>query len=391
MLEELKDIARKANPRGLTAAELRSRLSALVGTYWSAPPPLVAARPPQCDTNFLGSRYPIMGGAMTWVSEHRLVAAISNGGGFGVLAGGALTAEELDREISAARNLTDQPFGVNIVTFAPHYAAQLECCLDHRVSHLVIGGGVPAGEQIAAAKRAGVKIMAFAASLAMAERAIRHGVDALIAEGREAGGHVGPLATSVLVQELFPVFGRVPVFIAGGIGRGEMIAHYLRLGAAGCQLGTRFVCASESRVHPRTKAAYLKASGRDAALSVQVDPEFKVIPVRALVNKASREFVMVQRDAIHRYRGGELSRAEVQGIVEKFWAGSLRRAVLDGDVERGSLMAGQSVEFLRQEQSAAEIIAELVAQAGGWLGAVSHFPSGQQRSAAREKAIVSAS
>ena len=311
---------------------------------------------------FLGSRYAIMGGAMTWVSDSRLVAAISNAGAFGVLAGGALGADALDHEIAATYDRTDQPFGVNIITFAPDFDAQLNVCVERQVSHIIIGGGIPSAEQIERAKKAGAKALAFAASLPMAERALRNGADALIAEGREAGGHVGPLSTSVLVQELLPIFSRVPVFIAGGIGRGEMITHYLQLGAAGCQLGTRFVCARESHVHPRTKAAYLRATGRDAVLSAQVDPEFRIIPVRALANKASQAFAELQYQTIQRYRAGELARSEVHIAIEGFWAGRLRRAVVDGDTEFGSLMAGQSVGFVTAEEPVAEIVEELVAQ-----------------------------
>jgi enoyl-[acyl-carrier protein] reductase II len=304
-----------------------------------------------------------MGGAMTWVSDSCLVAAISNAGGFGVLAGGALEANELDREIGLTYDLTDQPFGVNVITFSPHFDAQLNACLDRHVSHIIVGGGIPGVEHIARAKRAGAKVIAFAASLAMARRAIRSGADALIAEGREAGGHVGPFSTFVLVQDLLPIVAQVPVFIAGGIGRGEMICHFMRLGTAGCQLGTRFVCAQESRVHPTTKKLYLASSGRDATLSVQVDPEFRVAPVRAIANKASQAFIELQVETIRRYRSGEISKTEAQLEIEGFWAGRLRRAVLEGDVEFGSMMAGQSVEFLLREESARDIIHELVAAA----------------------------
>jgi len=312
---------------------------------------------------FLGTRYAIMGGAMTWVSNGRLVAAISNAGAFGVLAGGTLEATDLDDEIASTYDLTDKPFGVNVITFSPHFEMQLDVCLDRRVSHIIIGGGIPSAEHIARARRAGARVMAFAASRAMAIRAMRNGAEALIAEGREAGGHVGPLSTSVLVQDLLPLFPRIPVFVAGGIGCGEMIAHYLLLGAAGCQLGTRFVCAHESRVHPLTKEAYVRASGRDAVLSVQVDRQFRVAPVRAIVNKASEAFLQLQLEAIRRYRAGELTKTEAQLEIEGFWAGRLRRAVLDGDVEFGSLMAGQSVEFLRREESVAEIVTDLYCKA----------------------------
>jgi len=319
--------------------------------------------PWQRGREFLGTRTAILGGAMSWVSESQLVAALSNAGAFGVLAGGALDPAQLDREIAATYDRTDQPFGVNLITFSPHFEQQLAACIDHRVSHVILGGGIPGAEPIARAKKAGSKVIAFAASLPMAERALRNGADALIAEGHEAGGHVGPLSISVLVQELLPVLDRVPVFVAGGIGRGEMIRHYLGLGAAGCQLGTRFVCADESRVHPHTKRAYLKASGRDAQLSAQLDPAFRVIPVRALANAASREFLELQREVLQRLAAGDCSRSDAQNAIEGFWAGRLRRAVHEGDVEQGSLMSGQSVEFVREEASCAEIVAELVAQA----------------------------
>ncbi|MBX6322826.1 MAG: nitronate monooxygenase [Rhodospirillaceae bacterium] len=312
---------------------------------------------------FLGSEYAIMGGAMSWVSNHTLVAAICNAGGFGVLASGALSPAELDFEIAATRAGTDRPFGVNLITFDQNLAGQLEVCLDRRVSHIVLGGGLPSAELIAAAKRAGARILCFAASLQMGQRAIRNGAEALIVEGHEAGGHVGPVSTNVLVQEMMPLMGEVPVFVAGGIGRGEMIAHFIALGAAGCQLGTRFVCARESRVHPRVKAAYIRASARDATLSPQLDPRFRIIPVRAIANKATAAFIEKQREAIVRYQRKEISLAEAQAEIETFWAGRLRRAVFDGDAEYGSLMAGQSVGFVTREESVREIIEQLVDEA----------------------------
>jgi enoyl-[acyl-carrier protein] reductase II len=166
----------------------------------------------------------------------------------------------------------------------------------------------------------------------------------------------------VLAQEILPQLREVPVFVAGGIGHGEAIAAYLRMGAAGCQMGTRFVCASESIAHRRFKEAFVRASARDAVPSVQIDPEFKVIPVRALVNQATRDFAATQVEVIARHRRGELSYEEASLAIEHFWAGALRRAVIDGDVERGSLMAGQSVGLVRQVQPIAEILAELVEQ-----------------------------
>ena len=171
------------------------------------------------------------------------------------------------------------------------------------------------------------------------------------------------MATSVLAQEILPGIRDVPVFIAGGIGRGEAILSYLELGASGCQLGTRFVCAEESIAHPAFKRAFIQASARDAVTSVQVDPDFPVIPVRALRNEGTRSFAETQRRVIARFRAGEASQEEARLEIEHFWAGALRRAVIDGDVAHGSLMAGQSVGMVTREQPIAEIMGELLDQA----------------------------
>jgi len=190
-----------------------------------------------------------------------------------------------------------------------------------------------------------------------------------VIEGCEAGGHIGPVSTGVLAQEILPQLTDVPVFVAGGIGRGEAMLAYLEMGASGVQLGTRFVCAHESIAHPRFKQAFIRAAARDAVTSVQLDPRFPVIPVRALANPATQRFVAVQRRVIDRWARGELSQKEAQLEIEHFWAGALRRAVIDGDIEAGSLMAGQSVGFVTRGQSTTEILEELVSQALAVLAA----------------------
>jgi enoyl-[acyl-carrier protein] reductase II len=205
--------------------------------------------------------------------------------------------------------------------------------------------------------------MCFAPALGIARRLIRNGADALIIEGAEAGGHIGPVSTSVLAQEILPAVREVPVFVAGGVGRGEAIVTYLEMGASGCQLGTRFVCATECIAHPAFKRAFVRANARDAVVSIQIDPDLPVIPVRALANDGTRRFVEVQREIAGRYRSGELSQEQAQLEVELYWAGALRRAVIDGDIDGGSLMAGQSVGMVSKEQPTVEIIAELVDQA----------------------------
>jgi enoyl-[acyl-carrier protein] reductase II len=311
----------------------------------------------------LGCEFAIMGGAMTWVSERNLVSAISNAGGFGVIASGSMSPDLLANEIVAVRALTARPFGVNLITLHPNLHELIEVCAEHRVSHVVLAGGLPSAAAMRGIKLGGAKVFCFASALGLARKLARMGADAIVIEGSEAGGHIGPVATGVLAQEILPHLSEVPVFVAGGIGRGEAILAYLEMGAAGVQLGTRFVCATESIAHPRFKQAFIRAAARDAVPSLQLDPRFPVIPVRALANPASERFLSVQREVVRRYSCGELSQKEAQLEIEHFWAGALRRAVIDGDIERGSLMAGQSVGFVTREQTVADIIQELIDQA----------------------------
>ncbi len=311
----------------------------------------------------LGTELAILGGAMTWVSEHRLVAAISNAGGFGVLACGSMPPEQLASEIEATQRATCAPFGVNLILMHPELARLAETCIDLQVGHVVLAGGLPQRDIVERLRSAGVRVLAFAPSLGIARKLVRSGVDGLIIEGSEAGGHIGPVSTSVLAQEILPHLREVPVFVAGGIGHGEAVAAYLTMGASGAQMGTVFVCAEESIAHPEFKRAFIRASARDAVPTVQLDPEFRVIPVRALVNEGTREFTRTQMDVIARYRRGEMSYDEAALAIEHYWAGALRRAVIEGDVARGSLMAGQSVGMVRKIRPVREILEELVMQA----------------------------
>src|SRR5712691_7811581 len=312
---------------------------------------------------FLGTDLAIMGGAMTWVSERNLVAAISNAGGFGVIASGAMPPGLLAEEIAATAALTGKPFGVNLITLHPQLTDLIDVCVAQRVGHVVLAGGIPGAAAIQRIRDGGARVVCFAPILAIAKKLVRMGADAIVIEGSEAGGHIGPVSTAVLAQEVLPHLDAVPVFVAGGIGRGEAVLSYLEMGAAGVQLGTRFVCAHESIAHPRFKRAFIRAAARDAMPSAQLDARFPVIPVRALVNPASDRFRAMQREVIDRFNRGELSQKDAQLEIEHFWAGALHRAVIDGDVETGSLMAGQSVGFVTREQSTAEILEELVGQA----------------------------
>jgi enoyl-[acyl-carrier protein] reductase II len=313
--------------------------------------------------DFLGCEAAIMGGAMTWVSERNLVAAISNAGGFGVIACGSMNPDQLSAEIAATAALTKNTFGVNLIVMHPQLMQLAEACLDHKVTHVVLAGGLPPADVLARLKQGGTKVMGFAPALAIAKKLVRSGIDGLVIEGSEAGGHIGAVSTAVLAQEILPHVREVPVFVAGGIGRGNAILAFLEMGAAGCQLGTRFVCATESIAHPRFKQAFIRASARDATPSVQLDPRFPVIPVRALANKATQQFIEKQRETIERFEAGEISQKEAQLAIEHFWAGALRRAVIDGDVENGSLMAGQSVGMVTREQTTQQIVDELIDQA----------------------------
>jgi enoyl-[acyl-carrier protein] reductase II len=310
---------------------------------------------------FLGTDYAIMAGAMSWVSERHLVAAISNAGGFGVIACGAMTPALLDAEIAGTKTLTDKPFGVNLITMHPDLNELIDICGGHQVGHVMLAGGLPPGGAIERIKNGGAKLLCFAPALALAKKLIRSGVDGLVIEGMEAGGHIGPVSTSVLAQEMLPeIAEQLPVFVAGGIGRGAAIAGYLEMGAAGVQLGTRFVCATECIAHPNFKKAFIRAAARDAVASVQIDPRLPVIPVRALKNAESDLFTAKQREVAQALDEGRIAMGEAQLQIERYWAGALRRAVIDGDVERGSMMAGQSVGMVTKEEPAEAIITTLL-------------------------------
>ena len=314
-----------------------------------------------CD--FLGTKYAIMGGAMSWVSERHLVAAISNGGGFGVIASGSMSPDILLKEIQGTKALTQKPFGVNLITMHPQLEQLIDVCLAEKVGHIVLAGGLPSSTAVKRIKDGGAKVMCFTPTAAFGKKLVRMGADALIIEGMEAGGHIGPVSTSVLAQEILPEIRDVPVFVAGGIGRGEAIVSYLEMGAAGVQLGTRFVCSTESIAHANFKNAFIRANARDAVPSVQMDTRFPIIPVRAIANEGSKKFIEKQREVIARFDKGELTKEAAQLEIEHFWAGALRRAVIDGDVDTGSVMAGQSVGMVSRVQPTAEILSELIGQA----------------------------
>ena len=314
--------------------------------------------------DLLGVDYPIMCGAMTWVSEPTLVAAVCNAGAFASLACGNMPPEILEEQITMTRALTDKPFAVNLITVAPNYKTHLDVVVKAKLPVIVFAGAVPKDTEIEYAKSSGAKVLSFASTDALAKRMIRSGVDGLILEGMEAGGHIGPVAGPILWQQiLFKFSEEVPIFIAGSIATGKMMAHMLLMGAAGVQLGTRFVMTDECIVHDNFKDAFRRAKARDAIATPQFDSRLPVIPVRALKNVGSDEFSELQLRLLQELRLGEIDRETAQFEVEKFWMGALKQAAVDGDIDNGSLMAGQAVGLADEIKSVKEVINELIIDA----------------------------
>lgn len=293
--------------------------------------------------NFLGVRIPIIAGAMTWISDSRFISAVANAGAFGSLAAGNMEPALFDAEIKKVRELTDKPFAVNLITIAPHYKDHLDIATSNRVPFIVFAGSFPRQPEVRLAKESGAKVMSFASTESIAQRLIDMGVDALILEGSEAGGHVGHVSLGILLQQVLFKIDSVPIFVAGGIATGSYLAHLLLMGAAGVQLGTFFVMTEECGAHPRFKQAFIRARARDAVATPQIGSELKVVAVRALRNKGLDTFAELQIDLLQKRRSGKITHADAQFKVEEFWIGALRRAVQEGDTDLGSLMAGQSV------------------------------------------------
>ncbi len=322
-------------------------------------------------SEFLGCRYPIICGAMTWVSEPKLVSAVCNNGCFGCIAGGNAPTDILAGQIEQTRTLTKNNFAVNLITIAPSYKEHLAMLKDAKVPYIVFAGSFPRESEIAAAKATGAKVMCFASTISIADRMIRFGADAIILEGSEAGGHIGHVSSMILIQQLlFKYADTVPIFIAGGVATGKMMAHLMLMGAAGVQLGTRFVMTEECGVHPKFKEVFLKANARDAMATPQYDSKLPVVAVRALKNKGMQKFGALQLRLLRELEAGTIHRQEAQEEVERFWVGALRKAAIDGDVDGGSLMAGQSVGLMDKITPIADMICELLTDANNELIAV---------------------
>lgn len=315
-------------------------------------------------SEFLQVKYPIICGAMTWVSEPNLVAAVLNNGCFGCLAGGNAPTDVLKKQIEDLRTMTDKPFAVNLITIAPAYREHLAMLADIKVPYIIFAGSFPKEKEIEAAKATGAKVLCFASTVSIAERMIRFGADGIILEGSEAGGHIGHVSAIVLMQQvLFRFSDQVPMFVAGGIGTGKMVGHSFLMGAAGVQLGTRFVMTDECKAHSKFKDVFARAAARDAMSTPQYDSKLPVVAVRSLRNKGMENFGALQLRLLRELEAGTINRQAAQEEVEKYWMGALRRAVVDGDVENGSLMAGQSVGLVDKIMPVSALVEELLTDA----------------------------
>lgn len=295
-------------------------------------------------TDLLEIEHPIIQGGMAWTATAELSAAVSNAGGLGVIGAGHMPTELLRDQIRLAKELTARPFGVNLMLLTPHIDELVEMVLEEGVSAVTTGAGNP-GKYMHAFKDRGIKVLPIAPSVALAKRLESIGADAIIGEGMEAGGHIGELTTMVLTPQLVDAVS-VPVVAAGGIADGRGVAAAFALGAEGVQLGTRFMCATECTIHPDVKQRIVKARDRDTIVTGYSTGH----PVRVIKNKLAREI-------------GELDRANRPEEIEMLGSGKLALCMREGDLEMGSIMAGQSAAMVASVQPAAEIIEEMMADA----------------------------
>ncbi len=301
-------------------------------------------------TELLGIEYPIIQGGMAWVAEHHLAAAVSKAGGLGIIGAASAPAEVVREEIRKAKKMTNKPIGVNIMLMNPNAPEVARVVLEEGVKVVTTGAGNPA-KFIRDFKEAGVKVIPVVASVAMAKMMERCGVDAVVAEGCESGGHIGSSTTMCLVPQVADAV-QIPVIAAGGIGDGRGFAAAFMLGAEAVQMGTRFVVAEESIVHKNYKEKIIKAKDIDSEVTGRSTGH----PVRQIRNQMSREYLRLEKE------GAGLDE------LEHLTLGSLRRAVMDGDVVNGTLMAGQIAGMVKREQTCREMIQEIMQEAESLLG-----------------------
>ena len=301
-------------------------------------------------TELLGIQYPIIQGGMAWVAEYHLAAAVSNAGGIGLIGAASAPPEVVREQVRKCKELTDKPFGVNVMLLNPNADEVAKIVVEEGVPVVTTGAGNP-GKFMTLWKEAGVKVIPVVASVAMAKMMERAGADAVVAEGMESGGHIGSITTMALVPQVVDAVS-IPVVAAGGIGDGRGLAAAMMLGAEGVQMGTRFVAAKESIVHPNYKERLIKASDIDSEVTGMSTGH----PVRSLRNKMTKEYLRLEKE------GADFME------LEKLTLGSLRNAVIDGDVVNGTVMAGQIAGMVKQEQSCNEMIQEIMEQAKRLLG-----------------------
>ena len=296
-----------------------------------------------CD--MLGITYPVFQGGMAWIADGKLAAAVSGGGGLGIIAAGNAPGDYVREQIRIARSLTEKPIGVNIMLMSPFADDVAQVVVEESMPVVTTGAGNPS-KYMKAWKEADIRVIPVVASVAMAKLMTRLGASALIAEGGESGGHVGELTTMVLVPQICDAT-TLPVIAAGGIADGRGVAAAFMLGACGVQMGTRFLSAYECTIHPNYKEKILKATD----LCTMVTGKRLGHPVRSLRTQFARE-----------YAKGEYGAMD-DAQLEAFGTGALRRAVQEGDNERGCFLSGQVASMVRKEQSAAEIVKEVMEQA----------------------------
>ncbi len=303
-----------------------------------------------CD--LLNVDYPIIQGGMAWVATAELAAAVSEAGGLGLIGAGSAPPEVVRAEVRKARSLTTRPFGVNVYFLSPFADKVIEMLIEEKVAVVTTGAGNP-GKYVPAMKDAGMKVLALVASVNLAKRLERAGVDGLVAEGMECGGHIGEIATMPLVPQIVDAVD-IPVVAAGGIFDGRGLVAALALGAVGVQMGTRFICATECKVHANYKQAVIDARDRDTVVTGGPTGH----PVRVLDNKLARAFLDAEKQG-----------ASVEEL-EKLGTGRLRAAVVDGDIENGSVMAGQIAAMVSKVESCRDIIADVMSTADQALAAL---------------------
>lgn len=297
----------------------------------------------------LGIKYPVIQGGMAWVAEYHLAAAVSNAGGLGLIGAASAPPEVVREQIKEAKKLTDKPFGVNVMLLNPNAAEVARIVIEEGVKVVTTGAGSPA-KFMDAWKKAGVIVIPVVASVAMAKMMERAGADAVVAEGMESGGHIGAQTTMTLVPQIVDAVD-IPVIAAGGIADGRGIAASVMLGAEGVQMGTRFVVAKESIVHENYKERVIKAKDIDSEVTGMSTGH----PIRVLRNQMSREYLKLEKE------GASFEE------LEQLTLGSLRKAVIEGDVVHGSLMAGQSAGLVKKEQTCGEIVEEIMSEAEALL------------------------